>query len=99
MDEEEVAAGLGPGWPNARVLANLQQHCIALSYEACQHSSQGSAATLHQLTPPALSVRSRCMHRCIPAAPSDEASMRLARSECKVCVQVRAGLRGCVACC
>ena len=42
VDEDEVAAGLGPGWPSARVLANLQQHCIALSYEACQHSSQGT---------------------------------------------------------
>ncbi|CAK0783823.1 hypothetical protein CVIRNUC_007023 [Coccomyxa viridis] len=41
VDEEEVAAGLGPGWPSARVLANLQQHCIALSYEACQHSCEG----------------------------------------------------------
>ncbi len=38
-----MAAGLGPAWPSARVLANLQQHCIALSYEACQHSSQGTA--------------------------------------------------------
>ena len=42
VDEEEVAAGLGPGWPDTRVLASLQQHCIALSYEACQHSSQGT---------------------------------------------------------
>ena len=42
VDEEEVAAGLGPGWPSAGVLANLQQHCIALSYEACQHSCEGA---------------------------------------------------------
>ena len=48
VDEEEVAAGLGPGWPSARVLANLQQHCIALSYEACQHSTQGTAGLLQQ---------------------------------------------------
>ena len=48
MDEEEVAAGLGPGWPSARVLANLQQHCIALSYEACQHSCEGAYRSMSQ---------------------------------------------------
>lgn len=57
VDEEEVAAGLGPGWPSARVLANLQQHCIALSYEAGQHSSQGAADLSQQETCASLTIR------------------------------------------
>lgn len=52
-----MAAGLGPSWPDARVLANLQQQCIALSYEACQHSSQGVSVLTHaQLTPTGLTM-------------------------------------------
>ena len=65
MDEEEVAAGLGPGWPSARVLANLQQHCIALSYEACQHSCEGA----HPLNEPASSPPPR--HVALNCAPAE----------------------------
>ena len=64
MDEEEVAAGLGPGWPSVRVLANLQQHCIALSYEACQHSCEGACRATRQQTP--------CpMHMALNCAPAE----------------------------
>jgi hypothetical protein len=38
VGEEEVAAGLGPEWPSPSVLADLQQQCIALSFEVCQRS-------------------------------------------------------------
>lgn len=46
VSEEEVAAGLGPEWPSARLLADLQQQAIALSFEACQRSLAQNARAM-----------------------------------------------------
>ncbi len=43
MGEEEVAAGLGPEWPQPRLLGGLQQQCLAMSFEVCQRSMSGNA--------------------------------------------------------
>lgn len=41
-----MAAGLGPEWPSARHLADLQQQAIALSFEACQRSLTQNARAM-----------------------------------------------------
>ncbi|BDA41474.1 probable Nucleoporin NUP188 homolog at N-terminal half [Coccomyxa sp. Obi] len=43
VGEEEVAAGLGPEWPEPRLLGGLQQQCLAMSFEVCQRSMAGNA--------------------------------------------------------
>lgn len=43
VGEEEVALGLGPEWPTPRMLAGLQQQCLAMSFEVCQRSMAGNA--------------------------------------------------------